>query len=64
MLLRPKIYKENQQAIRIIVENKNIQALMTKHFIWSFSASLLLLRNNNIITQWQFKWQFIVIQKQ
>jgi hypothetical protein len=33
MLLRPKIYKENQQAVRIIVKNKNIQALMTKHFI-------------------------------
>jgi hypothetical protein len=33
MLSRPKIYKENQQAVRIIVENKNIQALMTKDFI-------------------------------
>ncbi len=54
MLLRPKIYKENRKAIRIIVENKNIQAIMTKHFIWSFSASLLLFRNNNIVTQWQF----------
>jgi hypothetical protein len=29
MLSRSKIYKENQQAVRIIVENKNIQALMT-----------------------------------
>jgi hypothetical protein len=33
MLSRPKIYKGNQQAIWIIVENKNIQALMTKQFI-------------------------------
>ncbi len=54
MLSRPKIYKENQQAVRIIFKNKNIQALMTKHVIWSFSASLLLFRNNNIVTQWQF----------
>ncbi len=54
MLSRPKIYKENQQAVRIFVENKNIQALMTKHFIRSFSASLLLFRNNNIVAQWQF----------
>jgi hypothetical protein len=52
MLSRPKIYKENRQAVRIIVENKNIQALLTKHFILSFSASLLLFRNNNIVTQW------------
>ncbi len=51
MLSRPKIYKENLQAIRIIVENKNIQALMTKHIIQSFSASILLFRNNNIVTQ-------------
>ena len=51
MLSRSKIYKENQQAVRIIVENKNIQALMTKHFIQSYSDSLLLFRNNNIITQ-------------
>jgi hypothetical protein len=51
MLSRPKIYKGNQQAIWIIVENKIIQALMTKQFIWSFSHSLLLLRNNNIVTQ-------------
>ncbi len=54
MLSRPKICKENQQAVRIIVENKNIQALMTKHFIQSFSAILLLFRNNNFVTQWQF----------
>jgi hypothetical protein len=54
MWLRPKIYKENRQADKIIVENKNIQALMTKHFIRSFSDSLLLFRNNNIITQQQF----------
>jgi hypothetical protein len=54
MLSRPKIYKEIRLAVRIIVENKNIQALMTKHFIWSFSASLLLFRNNNVVTQWQF----------
>ncbi len=33
MWLRPKVYKGNQQAIRIIVENKNKQALMTKQFI-------------------------------
>ncbi len=51
MLSRPKIYKENQQAVRIIGENKNIQALITKHFILSFSASLLLFKNNNIVTQ-------------
>jgi hypothetical protein len=51
MLFRPKIYKENRQAVRIIVENKNIQALMTKHFIQSFSAVLLLFRINNIVTQ-------------
>jgi hypothetical protein len=50
MWLRSKIYKENRQAIRIIVENKNKQALMTKHFIQSFSDSLLLFRNNNIVT--------------
>jgi hypothetical protein len=30
LVLRPKIYKQNRQAIWIIVENKNIQALMTK----------------------------------
>jgi hypothetical protein len=54
MWLRPKIYKENQQAVRIIVENKNIQALMTKHFIRSFCNSLFLFRNNNIVTQLQF----------
>ncbi len=51
MLLRPKIYKENRQAVQIIVKNKNIQALMTKQFIRSFSAGLLLFRNNNIVTQ-------------
>jgi hypothetical protein len=51
MWSRPKIYKGNQQAIRIIVKNKNIQALMTKHFIRSFSDSILLFRNNNIVTQ-------------
>jgi hypothetical protein len=51
MWSRPKIYKGNQQAVRIIVENKNIQALMTKRFIQSFSDSLLLFRNNNIVTQ-------------
>jgi hypothetical protein len=51
MLSRPKIYKENRQAIRIIAKNKNIQALMTKQFIWSFGNSLLSLRNNNIVTQ-------------
>jgi hypothetical protein len=51
MLLRPKIYKGNQQAVWIIVKNKNIQSLMTKQFIQSFSNSLMLLRNNNILTQ-------------
>jgi hypothetical protein len=51
MFLRPKKYKENRQAVRIIVENKNIHALMAKHFIRSFSASLLLFGNNNIVTQ-------------
>ncbi len=51
MLLRSKIYKGNQQAIRIIIENKNIQAFMTKQFIGSFSNSLLLSRNNNIFSQ-------------
>jgi hypothetical protein len=43
MLLRPKIYKGNQQAIWIIVESLNIQAVMTKQFIRSFSQSLLVL---------------------
>ncbi len=47
----PKLYKGNQQAIRIIVEIQNIQALMTEHFIRSFIDSLLLFRNNNIVTQ-------------
>jgi hypothetical protein len=51
MWLRPKIYKGNRQVIRIIAENKNIQALMTKQFIRSFSNNLLLLRNNDIFTQ-------------
>jgi hypothetical protein len=51
MFSRPKIYKGNRQAIRIVVENKNIPALMTKQFIQSFSSSLLSIRNNNIITQ-------------
>jgi hypothetical protein len=51
MWSRPKIYKGNQQAIRLIVENKNIQALMTKHFVRSFSVSLLFFSNNNIVTQ-------------
>jgi hypothetical protein len=51
MSLRPKIYKGNQQATRIIIKNKNIQALMTKQFIQSFGNSLLSLRNNNFVTQ-------------
>ncbi len=51
MWSRPKIYKGNQQAIRLIVENKNIQALMTKHFIQSFIDSLLFFSNNNFVTQ-------------
>ncbi len=51
LMLRPKIYKKNRQTVCIIVKNKNIQALMTKLFIWSFSYSLFWLRNNNIITQ-------------
>jgi len=54
MLSRPKIYKGNQQAVWIFVKNKNIQSLMTKQFIRSFSNSLLLLRNNNIVTQKQY----------
>jgi len=54
MLLRPKIYKRNQQAIWIVVENKNIQALMTKQFIRLFSYNLMLHRNNNIGTQKQY----------
>jgi hypothetical protein len=52
MWLRRKIYKGNQQALRLIVEKKMIQALMTKHFIQSFSESLLFFSNNNIVTQW------------
>ncbi len=32
-MLRPKMYKQNKQVVWIIVENKNIQALMTKQFI-------------------------------
>ena len=51
MLPRPKIYKGNQQAVRIIAENKNIQSLMTKQFIRLFSNSLLLPRINIIVTQ-------------
>ena len=51
MWLRPKIYKGSRQAVRTIVENKNIQALMTKQFIQSFSNNLSLLRNKNIVTQ-------------
>ncbi len=46
--------KGNQQAVRIIVENKNLQALMTKQLIQSFSNSLLSLRNNIFGTQQQF----------
>jgi hypothetical protein len=33
MWLTPKIYKGNRQAVRIIVENKNIQAL-TKNILF------------------------------
>ncbi len=47
MWLRPKIYKGNQQVVRLIVKNKNLQALMTKYFFWSFSESLLVFGNNN-----------------
>ncbi len=54
MWLRPKIYKGNQQAIRLIVKNKNIHALMTKYVIQSFSESLLFYSNNKIVTQRQF----------
>ncbi len=32
-MMRPKVYKQNRQTVWIIVENKNIQALMTKQFI-------------------------------
>jgi hypothetical protein len=49
MSLRPKIFKGNQQAFRIIAKNKNIQALMTKPFIPSFSNSLLSRRNNILL---------------
>ncbi len=41
MWSRSKIYKGNRQAIRIIV--------MTKHFIWSFSNSLLLLKKITLL---------------
>jgi hypothetical protein len=51
MWSRPKIYKGNQQAVRLFVEKQNVQALMTKHFIRSFSESLLFFSNNNVITQ-------------
>ncbi len=51
MSLKPKYTRETVQSVRIIVKNKNIQALMTKQFIWSFSNSLLSLRNTNIVTQ-------------
>ena len=54
MLLRHKIYKGNLQAIRIIVENKNMQALMTKQSIETFGCSLLYLRNNDTVTQKQY----------
>jgi hypothetical protein len=54
LLLRPNIYKQNRETIWIIAENKNIQALMTKQFIWSSSPSLLWLSNNNIITQKEY----------
>jgi hypothetical protein len=33
LMLRQKIYKQKRQAVWIIAENKNIQALMTKQFI-------------------------------
>jgi hypothetical protein len=51
MWSRHKIYKGNQQAVRLIVNNKNIQALMTKQFIRSLSKSLLFCSNSNIVTQ-------------
>ncbi len=51
---RQKIYKRNWQTICIIIENKNIQPLITKQFIWSFSYSLLLHRNIIIFTQKQY----------
>jgi hypothetical protein len=44
MWSRPKIYKGNQQAIRLIVENKNIQALMTKQFIRSLKKRFIVLQ--------------------
>jgi hypothetical protein len=55
-LSRQKIYKQNRQTVWIIVENKSIQAFMTKQFIWSFSYSLMLHRNNNIVTQKYLWW--------
>ncbi len=30
---RPKIYKQNRQAVWIVDKNRNIQALMTKQFV-------------------------------
>ena len=54
MLLRPKIYKENRQAVRIIVENKNIQALMTNisfdHLVsvYCISEIIILLHSDNL----------------
>jgi hypothetical protein len=55
MWSRPKIYKGNQQAFRLIVENKNIQALMTKKLfhhlvkVYCFSVTIILLHSDNLI---------------
>jgi hypothetical protein len=56
LLSRQRLYKQHWQTIWIIVENKNKHALMTKQFIWSLSCSLLLQRNNIIVTKKQYKF--------
>jgi hypothetical protein len=54
MWSRPKIYKGNQQAVMLIVENKNIQALMTNilfgHLVrvYCFSGTRILLHSDNL----------------
>ncbi len=62
-LSRQKIYKQNWQTIWIIDKNKNIHALMTKQFIWSFSYILLLHRNNIIVTQKQYMFFWNMLAK-
>jgi hypothetical protein len=54
MLSRPKIYKENRQVIRIIVEKKYIQASMTNilfdHLVpvYCYSETIILLHSDNL----------------